>query len=266
MLCGSRGSASLSRPGSSTAAVLQVKRAAIWTTILCLITLLMDASGWLALSGEPSPGLGDATKSPVSRRLEPARNITEAYQECALNALVQEANQVARELGLKGELPVTRTNLVEFFVLPRQGAQSWKAIGKIVTRNYAYYASKDNKFCYVERTHPEEEVARWQRHYLRPISCLDTNGAYYLATQWLAAVSIDVAALNRECELRVQAFTPQGQKQGSNFLPLYTVYWSKGGEGHGSTASVRLFAPTRTLLHLRVEDPKYNLRRPLTVE
>jgi hypothetical protein len=33
--------------------------------------------------------------------------------------------------------------------------------------------------------------------------------------------------------------------------------------GAGSAASVRLFAPTNALLQLRVEDPKYILRKPL---
>lgn len=223
-------------------------------------------SGQLAFSGGQSPTGGENPASAISRRLEAARAISEPYQEEALDALIREANDIARDLSLPGEVPITRTNLVEVFILPRQGSQSWKALGKIATRNYVYYASKANKFCYLERTHSEAQVAKWKRDYLWPISRIDTNGAYQMATQWLAAVSIDVQALNRDCKLRIQALTSQGRKQGARFLPIYTVYWVEGAEGHGSAASVQLFAPTQTLLHLRVEDPKYNLRRPLLVK
>jgi hypothetical protein len=230
---------------------------------LCLTFLL---AAQLAFSGQDSLPRSEGLPSAISRRLKPAQAITEPYQQEALDALIREANQIARKLGLHEDLPIARTNLVAFFVLPRQGNLAWKAVGKIVTRNYSYYASKDNKFCYLERTSPEAEVAKWRQQYLWPISRMDTNAAYHLATQWLAAVSFDVEALNRDCRLRVQALTPQGRKEGARFLPLYMVYWVKGAEGDGSAASVQLFAPTQTLLQLRVEDPDYNLRRPLVVE
>jgi len=229
---------------------------------LCLAILL---AAQLALSAQDRLPRREHLPSATSRRLQPAQAITEPYQQEALNALIGEANQIARKLGLDEHLPITLTNLVAFFVLPRQGNLAWKAVGTIGTHNYSYYASKDNKFCYLERTNPEAEVAKWRQQYLWPISRMDTNGAYCLATQWLSAVSIDVTALNRDCNLRVQALTPQGRKEGARFLPLYTVYWVKRVGGHGSTASVQLFAPTQTALHLRVEDPKYILRAPLVL-
>ena len=68
--------------------------------------------------------------------------------------LVREANKIAQILSLAEDLPITPTNLVAYFILPRQGSQSWRALGKIVTRHYAYYASKNMTFCYLERTHP----------------------------------------------------------------------------------------------------------------
>ena len=56
----------------------------------------------------------------------------------------------------------------------------------------------------------------------------------------------------------------QGVKD--TFVPVYFVYWESAKnrtDGYGSVASVRLFAPTKSLMSLRVEDPKYNLRKPL---
>jgi len=75
---------------------------------------------------------------------------------------------------------------------------------------------------------------------------------------------MDVTALNRDCSVNVLAFTPQGDK-GRSFVPVYWVYWTKGPAERGSVASVELFAPTKTLLQLRVEDPKYILRAPLVL-
>ena len=58
------------------------------------------------------------------------------------------------------------------------------------------------------------------------------------------------------------------------FLPIYRVSWCKKwkptlGFHYSNTpewepvASVRVFVPTKTLMELRVEDPKYILRNPL---
>jgi hypothetical protein len=91
---------------------------------------------------------------------------------------------------------------------------------------------------------------------------MNTNGAYKLATQFLAAVSMDVKALNRDCSIRIAAFTPAGKK-GENFVPVYWVDWVKGKEGEGAVASVELFEPTKTVRQLHVTESKYILRRPL---
>jgi hypothetical protein len=240
---------------------LAASHARRWLTLTAVASLAP-----LHLSGQHTLDIGALSSASINKRLDAAKAITEPFQERALEALVLEANCVARSLSLPEELPITRTRLSEFFILPRQGNLAWKAVGKIVTRHYAYYASKENKFCYLERVNPEQDIATWLRTYRWPISRMDTNGARGLATQWLQALSFDVEALNRDCNLRVKVDTLTGQTEGATFTPLYTVYWVKGREGRGSAASVRLFTPTQTLLQLRVEDPKYNLRAALPLE
>lgn len=115
--------------------------------------------------------------------------------------------------------------------------------------------------------HQEEDRRRWQAEYFWPISRVDTNAAYQLATQWLSAVGIDVKSLHQDCRLHVDAAEPEGLgRRGDRFVPFYTVYWvQKGREGRGSAASVHMFLPTKTLVQLRVDDPQYNLRTPLVV-
>jgi hypothetical protein len=99
---------------------------------------------------------------------------------------------------------------------------------------------------------------------------MNTNEAYQLAIQWLAAASIDVNGLNRDCKAHV-ALSPYwnglsrlGQKPKKNFVPIYYVWWTSPKndvEGYGGVASVELFPPTKKLLQLSVDDPKYILRK-----
>jgi hypothetical protein len=101
---------------------------------------------------------------------------------------------------------------------------------------------------------------------------MNTNSAYQLASRWLAAVSMDVKGLNRDCKVHV-ALSPfwnglvhLGEKPQKQFVPIYFVWWTSPTndlEGHGNVAYVELFAPTKTLLQLCVSDPKYILRKPL---
>jgi hypothetical protein len=146
--------------------------------------------------------------------------------------------------------------------MPPRAAQGMKSIGNISTSNYTYYVSVDNKLSWLTRTHLKDEDDQLREQYLWPISQMNTNAAYQLATQWLAAASMDVKALNRDCRLSIRAVTPDGE-QGSHFVPVYFVSWG-GGNGK-PVASVELFEPTKTLRQLRVYKSEYILRTPLQI-
>jgi hypothetical protein len=92
---------------------------------------------------------------------------------------------------------------------------------------------------------------------------MDTNAAYRMATQWLEAVSIDVKALNRDCDVIVRAWTPEGAN-GKDFVPQYRIYWvTKGQKKDGSMAGVELLMPTKSLQQLYVKRSQYIMRMPL---
>jgi len=61
---------------------------------------------------------------------------TKAYQEEALEKVIEEANQVAKELQLPNELPITKSNIVKSFIPPFGFAREKEAIGNITTSNY----------------------------------------------------------------------------------------------------------------------------------
>jgi len=190
---------------------------------------------------------------------------TKAYREEALRLIIEEANCVARELNLPESLPITETNLLEVYITPPRIAQGMRALGNITTSNYTYYISVDNKFSFLVRRNLEQEYSNLRAHCLWPMSRMDTNAAYQIATQLLAAASMDVNALNRDCKVQIQAFTPEG-RAGKHFVPVYWVYWvAPSQEGRGITASIEFVLPTRTILQMHVKDSKYILRKPLEI-
>jgi len=137
--------------------------------------------------------------------------------------------------------------------------------GNITTTNYTYYCSIGSKFSFLTKNGFDHEYGEVRQQYLWPTNRMDTNAAYQLAEKWLSEVSMDVRALDRDCDVHIDAYTPEGDG-GQQFVPIYWVYWMKRGEeGHGSVASVELIEPTKSIRQLRVERPEYILRKPLVI-
>lgn len=188
---------------------------------------------------------------------------TPGYQKESLRLMIQEANLVATELRLPERLPITESNVMESFVEPYGGALVLQALGEVSTSNYMYSMGEDNKFCCLELLDQVKALRSWSKEYRWPLSRENTNAAYQLATQWLDSVSMDVAGLNRDCDLRVSPIILNRSSTNDVFFPAYWIIWTKGGWGHGSVAYVQLFLPTKTLIQLVVKDSKYILRKPI---
>lgn len=137
------------------------------------------------------------------------------------------------------------------------------SVGNVSTSNYTYYVSLNNKFSFLERASNDLDRQKWRDQYLWPISKVDSNAACQLAKDWLLSVSMDVKALDRDCDLHI---VPNASfRSGTNtlFLPIHWVYWTKGTETRGSVASVQLFLPKKLLMQMRVEEPRDILRESL---
>ena len=213
----------------------------------------------------PKPKPNWTTMTP-KQRYERLNFITPAYRKESLRLVIDEANRVAQELNLPEALPITESNLVEAFISPPQLVRL--GFGNITTSNYTYYATVGDKFSYLEKRFPDvmhKDYAELKAQYLWPMSRMDTNAAYQMATQWLGAASMDVPAISRDCNVHIEAFTPEG-KAGTHFVPLYRVYWTqKNGNSVGPVASIELLEPTKTLRQLRVNKSEYILRTPLQI-
>jgi hypothetical protein len=193
----------------------------------------------------------------------PSRSkLPKAYQQEAIRLILREATQVATALKLSEPLPISETNLTEYFLSPLRFAQETGAIGNITAQNYRFSVPRSNKLCYIMGLRQEENLLKWEKDYSWPLSRMDTNAAYQLATQWLYEISIDVEKLNSIYRVVIEAEDSYGQT--NRFVPAYWVYWALGPKGSGSAASVRLFLPTKTLMQLRVENVGCILRPPIT--
>lgn len=197
------------------------------------------------------------------------RYTTAAYEREALRLVVREANAVALQLELPEHLPIKESDLMQSFIV-RYGMSLMRPgiIGNVHTHAYGYFVSVDHKLSYVERAHQDRDCLEWMEQYRWSKGRIDTNGAYQLATQWLAAAEMDVDALNRDCRLHIELDSFANQRKGlrGKFVPIYFVYWESAenrAEGYGDVASVKLLAPTKTLISLRVEDARYIRRAPL---
>jgi hypothetical protein len=190
------------------------------------------------------------------------RFTTEEYNEAARRLLLREAERVAAQLNLTNDLPITSSNIVAVFISPFGFNYINGTIGTVTTSNYCYCVSQDSKFCYLLGTHQPDDCGRYRKLYTWAMSRIDTNQAYQLATQWLGDVSMDVNALNRDCRVTVELEKYYGDAPPGKFVPIYFVSWTSKDTAVGK-ASVRVFTPTKSLLQLCVEDPKYILRRPL---
>ncbi len=199
---------------------------------------------------------------------------THAYEQEAFRLLLQEANTVASQLHLPEKLPIQESNVTGAYVAPFGIAYVDKGIGCINTANYGYCVSMASRFCYLTKKNLEETLSAYQKNYMWPKSRMNNHAAYQMATQWLEAVHMDVAAINHDLHLLVRPddvyiVAPRGK-----FVPVYDVSWCKPWkptpgiieEDHGKwepVVCVQLFAPTKTLLQMHVEDPKYILRPPI---
>lgn len=80
---------------------------------------------------------------------------------------------------------------------------------------------------------------------------IDTNSAYQIATNWLAAVDVDVQRLEKEQPVTVE----QHFLRDYGPLPIFEVSW--GGK---PAVSIWIAGDTKDLLRLRQEDDSYSKR------
>lgn len=224
-----------------------------------------------------------------------------AYKAAVLHGMVSEGNFAAQHLKLPEPIPIEIKQIKANVNPPLRGG-----LGSFETHSffYSFPGSGDQvqvtnangtrfpfpergKLAYIERKNPFAQYGGSlldSQDQLAKLPCLmDTNAAYTLATQWLAAISIDVPALESKYKsLSLQQaycsppLTPEeamrmplsatnlppGHKWVS--LPIFDITW--GGKADDSPPVwVQIFGATKELLRIRMEDTSFSRRPPLTI-
>lgn len=192
---------------------------------------------------------------------------TQAYRSAALDVMIREANQVARSLRAAETLPITESSLTKVDVATPFIRDSLGRFGAIYTTNYSYGFAGGSKLSSVALTLPSG-ARQWgyyssmKERYALPWSQVKTNSAHELATNWLAAVSVDIVGMERDCLTEVVPWDI-----GKRFVPIYRLAWWRKDKPRqsGKVAGVELFEPGRQLIAFWVNDPKYVSRKALSV-
>jgi hypothetical protein len=107
-------------------------------------------------------------------------------------------------------------------------------------------------------------IATIRTRYTMPKSRMNPDAAYNLATQWLAAVSIDLKRLEAAYPHEVSPLWMLEDK----FVPYYIVEWVKpfpNSRVRDVAAVVEVLEPERSLEALLIEKPEYMKRGPIIV-
>lgn len=189
---------------------------------------------------------------------------TERYNREMLRLMIAEANQIAAELKLDEQLPITETDLRLVSLIP--AGKSYGSVGVIDTRNYAYtmYMKDFGIVCSVIGHKGYQDLFEARTNYVLPISRFDSNRAFQVAVELMQKAGMDAERLNRDCRVRI-GFPEQKGLFSHSFSPIYMVGWSPKtnafmpGDGGGG---IEFIEPLRKVRALH-GDLKFNLRKPL---
>jgi hypothetical protein len=143
--------------------------------------------------------------------------------------------------------------------------------GKIDTANYEFSFCKGRLFSIMRMSDPNTEYyANDLDKLVGQPSLIDTNGAYQLATQWLAAVDVDMARLGKlKWTVNQLQYRPLGA---TNYVTLPLYYVDFGSRHHPAFSniparddpliSVEVLGTTKDLQEFRINDVAF-CKRPL---
>jgi hypothetical protein len=184
------------------------------------------------------------------------------YQSEVLKNMLREADTYALSLGLRETHPLTTNSLTEIYISPPELANQHDGLGSLRTKSYSYAFGRGKRLAYITRLPSPENSKKSlydaNKHLAIAPALVNTNAAFLLATQWLGKAFVDVTRLTASNSVSIKPW-----KILDMVTSKYTVEWMREGE---PVARVVLIEPTKELLVLRVEDPKYITRPAIVVK
>lgn len=201
--------------------------------------------------------------------------LTLAYKFVAMMLMVAEANFFCGKTGLPPNRPFTESDV-------RRGGHvgllnSTNFNGSIFTDEYSFGFWQGHLANFRKRGFMPQDsdlaIQARNRELSNYSSLIDTNGAHHLATNWLAARSVDVPALEKKYRLNfIQwRYYPKGKDGPVIMLPVYHVEWlgvvlKTQPNRERAVVSVTIFGATKELVEYHVFDDSLFLRPRLHIK
>ena len=254
------------------------------TSVIWGLVLLPAAGGETAL---PQPTEAEGNEILGIIRSNHLARTSLAYRSAVLQQMLAEANSFSDRLKLPPPHPIQSADIVGFYVgapwfskvedmnlrspVARVRAARIVAGGFIETTNFCFSFNQGHLWHVANRINHDERFSHYSEWAKTP-SLINSNTAYQLATQWLASVDIDVGALEKQYEPKVEqrwfwnepglgVYHPPGDTN-KTMLPIYEVTW--GTNWLNFPANVQILGTTKELMKLGFGDFSVS-RRPVLV-
>ncbi|MGB7748754.1 MAG: hypothetical protein WBN75_15880 [Verrucomicrobiia bacterium] len=187
-----------------------------------------------------------------------------AYKYVAMTLMLAEINFCANRLHLSADLPIKEQDIKAMAVFPPRVIGF---AGRIDTAKYSFSFAKSGRLRFITSLNDNRgnlSLREYQEQMSRIKSIINTKDAYQIATNWLAAMDVDVQRLEKENPhaSRQQFFSAWQDDQKTNAdkevaLPFFDVRW---GDWVEPVIDVKIFGATGELLKLRQENDSYSMR------
>jgi hypothetical protein len=184
--------------------------------------------------------------------------ISFAYKATVVAMALTQATQLAQRLNLPCQKPISQPDVKSAFVTPPGLSKPMLPSVSFDTRDFTFSFTDGKLHVIHGYAYNDWDMAHYHQWVKMP-SLIDTNAAYQLATNWLSAVSVDVAALNRQYSVSVgQPHFWKNPRVDTNLvaLPIYQVKWGCDAGGNAQVA-VEIFGPTKELMDLTMTDQSF---------
>lgn len=151
-----------------------------------------------------------------------------AYKYVALTLMLVQVNQFASKFGLKADHPITEQDVRSGSHVGPPNTNDFT--GSILTDAYFFGFGRGHLANFHRNDFKSDSDATVRERNVRLSklsSMIDTNGAYQLATNWLGAAGVDLAAMGQKYKLNIVQwrYRPEGFSQTPTMLPVYQVEW-----------------------------------------
>ena len=262
-------------------------------TILVFFTCILTQLPWAVAEPNQNP-YSEFEPAQINEEWRAVRtnlHATLSFRAAVVQRMLEEANWVAGALKLPTRHPIQITDIQNAYILPpfscilpgtnllydiripreqRLRALKFGPNGWIATTNFQFYFREGRLWQVMRLSRPNVEyLADSLDTLVSKPSLIDTNGAYQLATQWLAAVDMNMAAVSQlkwtvnQLHYKIRGAT--------NYIALPLFYVDFGNKHHSANGnlpafdepliSVEVLGTSKELQNLIINDLSLSRRR-----